>query len=297
MDQKFFEMLINQASDAAKRTRWILSAAMVISLAQLGAAYNFTYGFLRTFSEQMILNPTAENNPRLKDLQDMLMRSWIDQLSVNVNLFGIKFSAADASLIGSVSLLTISIWLFYSSRRENHIIGKTCILANNSHPKIKNQVFYGLSNIQLFGTLSNNDEPFKSLRHNSTDEVGGARYLVSILFYLPAITVFAMIAMDILSLVQLKAVFRGSAETLYHHLTTTPIKGSDPVRYLWSDVWPTFFTTVGIEVAVAIFLTHIIRSAAKYQTGTIRLLKELQLNGWAEYQPEPIQSSDTRIAA
>lgn len=162
MDQKLFEMLINQASDAARRTRWVLSAAMIISLAQLGAAYNFTYGFLRTFSEQVILNPSTVNNPRLKDLQDMLMRSWIDQLNVNVNLFGIKFSSADASLIGSISLLTISVWLFYSARRENHIIGKTCLLANQANHQIKNLVFYGLCNIQLFGTLSKNDEPFRS---------------------------------------------------------------------------------------------------------------------------------------
>jgi hypothetical protein len=298
METKFYEMLVEQAGDAAKRTRWVLSAAMIISLAQLGAAYNFSFGFLRKFSEQMILaTPTPGAPTRLKDLQDMLMRSWVDQLSVNVNLFGIKFSVADASLIGSISLLSISVWLFYSARRENHIIGKTCIIASEASQETKAIVFHGICNTQLFGTVSTNDEPISSLRGYNKSEIRSARLVISVLFYLPVITIFAMIATDVMSVVYLKAIFRGSSDTLYDYLANTPIPKTNPVRYLWSDVWPQFFLTIAIELGVGILLSHIIRSAAKFQTGTVKLLRELQDEGWGNVSMGESSAVNDRKAA
>lgn len=277
MDTKFYEMLIQQANHAADRTRWIVSVATIASLAQLGAAYNFSLSLLRTFTEQMIFKTKASadqiinTDGMLNNLQTSMVRNWTDLLNINVNLLGIKFSVVDASLIGSVALLVISVWLFYSTRKENHIIARTCRLANTESPQIKAMVYYGLQNTQMFCTISAHDKPIISLHGIEPQGSQILRYLVGTLFYLPVVTVFCMVAIDLLNIHVFSALFRGSAEPLIKVLK---------YQSLWDYTKNQIYTLIIIKIMIATLLSWIMYLADQLRQGSTLLLRELQTNGW-----------------
>lgn len=267
-----FEMLCNRVESAAQRSRWILLVSIVISLAQIGSAYNFTFGFLRDYTEYVvfeIINKGLTPN----ELQSAMMKTWIDQLSVNVNLVGLKFSVADASLVGSIALLIISTWLFYASRRENHLIGNTLIVSSTEPAETKRYVFLSLCGSQMFGTLSNTNEPIRTLNGNKPLSVGKTHTLVKLMIYMPVITVSFMIATDLLSLWYLKSVFRGSEETLYTFLDKNNRFG---------DIMPRLIFTIFFELILLAIVTHILRSVVQFQKANISLLKEADSNDWGK---------------
>ena len=104
MDIQFYQMLSSRIESAAQRSRWILLVASVISLAQIGAAYNFGYSFIRKYAEFLVFkSKNAGDNP-LSELQSALLENWVDQLTVDINIIGLKFSVTDASLIGAFAI-------------------------------------------------------------------------------------------------------------------------------------------------------------------------------------------------
>ena len=276
-DFKLFDMLLEKADHAAKRTRWILLVSMVVSFVQLGAAYNFSLGFLRSFSELMVFKYGQlgfdERNYYLKELQLSLIKGWVESMTVNVGLLGVKFSVVDASLIGVIALMIVSAWLFYSARRENHIIGKTCILAENSSAEIKEYVFYGLSFTQMFGSLSNNDSPISSLSREDSG-ASNLRFVLLGLLYLPVIAAVLMIFSDIASVFWYKSVFRGCDTTFFDYATTQDICAAHSP--FWDQLEFRFFLTIFIQTCFCLLITRFIDMANGYRRGTISLLRGLQ---------------------
>lgn len=273
MDIQFYQMLSSRIESAAQRSRWILLVASVISLAQIGAAYNFGYSFIRKYAEFLVFkSKNAGDNP-LSELQSALLENWVDQLTVDINIIGLKFSVTDASLIGAFAILIISAWLFYGCRRENHLIGKALMIANTESNEIKNYIFHSICSSQMFGTLTDSNEPISTLSSGApVSSIGGkTSFLVYFLFYLPAITVFFMVFTDIMSLVYFKAVFRGQEESVYNYLSSTG---------QLNDILPTFFITLLIEICILGLITHILRSAIRFQQGTVKLIRELEASSW-----------------
>lgn len=274
MNIQFYQMLSERIESAAQRSRWILLVASVISLAQIGAAYNFGYSFIRKYAEFLVFkNTDSKPLPALSELQSALLKSWVDQLTVNINIIGLKFSVTDASLIGAFAILIISAWLFYGCRRENHLIGKALMIANTESNEIKNYIFHSICSSQMFGTLTDSNEPISTLSSGGPVGSSGGKtsFLVYFLFYLPAITVFFMVFTDIMSLMYFKAVFRGQEESVYNYLSSTG---------QLKDILPIFFITLLIEICILGLITHILRSAIRFQQGTVKLIRELEASSW-----------------
>ena len=278
---KLFDMMLEKADYAAKRTRWILLVAMVVSFSQLGAVYNFGLSFLRNFSEMMVFNfgkiGFDKDNLYLKELQTALLKGWVESMTVNVSLLGVKFSVADMGLIGIGASFIVSVWLFFSARRENHLIGKTCILAEGEAADIRRYVFYGLSSTQMFGTLSENDNPVSSLQTEKESTALLARLAFSFLFYLPVISSLLVILSDVLSAYYYKAVFRGCDNTFIDYALGKVSSGAclNKVPF-WNDIRIHWYVTLGAQFCMCLAMARFIYQANRLRGGTVSLLRNLK---------------------
>lgn len=241
MKLEFYDMLIGNAKEASQRARWIFTVAIVISLVQLGAAYNFGYSETRDYVEDLVfrqglpatkqaLPPQAPalsasaaaergvGQAALKELRTAMVKSWVDEQTFHIGLLGIRMHAADAGLVGSFAFIAVSVWLFYAVRRENVVIANTIDIAGEEPPRTRAYVFHALVSSQMFATLQHHG------RHAAGAGAGaGAQALhlrmapgiAAVLTFLPAITLAAVIAFELLSVFRFAAVFRGYDTTLY----------------------------------------------------------------------------------
>jgi hypothetical protein len=280
MTGDFYKMLVEQVEKTSQRGRWILSISIIISLSQLGAAFNFTFGYLRIFTEYLIFDAPAwpTSSTPLSELQKELVKNWVDQLTININLIGAHFSVADANIIGGFALFIITVWLFYAARRENHLIGRACKIAESETKEYKSYLFFGICSTQLFGALSSNDAPIASLNQNQQKTVTGIRWLVTVLFYLPAITIASNITTDLLSVFRLHAVFRGSRQTLFEFLSD---------KKMFAPMLPHIITPILVQLVILWFTIKLVKSIVSYQQGTVSLLQELERKEW-NLRPEVV---------
>jgi hypothetical protein len=166
MKLEFFEAQIGAIAAAAKGSRWVLIVALVVSIAQIGATFNFGFSWGRTFAEGLAFTNARhavkqpdkdfdkdgfDKNPVVRELQKELVKNWVDQQFVNVPLVGLKFAVADENMVGGIALIVISIWLFYCLRRENLMIGTLMRVAKDETPAIRAHVYTGLPEVRYSG--------------------------------------------------------------------------------------------------------------------------------------------------
>jgi hypothetical protein len=209
----------------------------------------------------------------VKELKMNLLSNWVDQLFVNVPLFGLKFSVADASVIGAIALTIISIWFFYCLRRENHMIGVTLRLAQNESQDIKSYIYYGICGQQVFGTQTTNDDPIRSLGGQDSRTFVGLRTITALLFFAPVLALVIVLVSDVLSLVYFSAVFRGVETTLLKYYEEN---GG------FYEVLPRFAITIGLELVVCCLVFFLLWKAYDFQQGTAEVLREVSDKGWSK---------------
>jgi len=295
MKLEFYELLIDAAKEASQRARWTLTASIIISITQLGAVYNFGFSQLRSFIEQLMITTPAASDPAvLKELQSAMIKSWVDQLSVNVNLVGLKFSVADASFVGSLALVIVTTWLFFGIRRENHIIGRTLRMARAESAEIRAHVYYGLSNTQMFATVTDNDAPIAvNSEEGKSTTATSLRNAAVLLLYLPAITMAIMIVTDILSLIYFSAIFRGK-------VSSTVLDALLNETGALKRVLPGYVAKMIIEIVVLLFLYHVTKRIHRFQRGTTKVLRSVSSKGWGNVflgdSPDEQPQSSSQIA-
>ena len=210
----FYQMLSDRVYSAAQRSRIILLISVVVCLAQIGAAYNFSLSFLRSFTKGLVMGSTEDKDAGvLSKLQEKVMSQWVDQLEVDVSLIGLSFSVVDTSVIGAFSLLIVSTWLYYSCRRENHLIGNMICSATMEGRDVKRFVFQSACSSQMFTTLSDTNSPISSMHPSYSYSIGRISGVVKILIFFPVVTVLITFAVDMASLFCMTAFFRGSERT------------------------------------------------------------------------------------
>ena len=99
-------------------------------------------------------------------------------------------------------LTVAGIWLFYSIRRENHTIGLLLYDYNDADDQIKWLIYHGINSSSVF-TLTHvrlGDDPFKSVnKFPSKNQLKFVRYMAGRLWYLPIISLWFIIVIDIFS--------------------------------------------------------------------------------------------------
>jgi hypothetical protein len=261
MNLDFFKMRIDAIRDATSRNRWIYATATISAVAQMLAAFNLLFSWLRTFP---LSGRPFPKDPVVAELQKAMLRNWVDSHFISIPLLGLKFSITDASVVGSFLLCILSVWLFFSMRRENHLIGQTLTEAQHCGDDLKAYVYLGITGTQIFATVSNNDKPFTTLRTPERDERGVVlKGSVYVLMYLPAIAIFFVLFTDFLSLV-LPSAFRSPHEPV----------GSLAFRDPAGLIEIVIRTLIGIFLG-GVTLLNVIK-AGSYQQGTRELLREVK---------------------
>lgn len=258
--QKAYELRIQAAEDSLKRSRLAFFTTTVVSLAVLFAGWNAYVSWYRGF----VTHDKFSDNPVTAHAQKELISEWVKSHTISVALLGIRVGVSDAAPLASFTLLITTIWFFYCVRRENHSIGTLLIESKNEDIHTKEMIFHGIASQLVFIDLSGNDEPISRLSYDPTDgphSVPFVRGMLRFLAFLPAMTIFFVIIMDILSIVYLRSVFRDPPHTpLLQHM------GLDD----W--IWISLFECAALAIGVsATFLTA--RTLA-FESGTARVLKE-----------------------
>ena len=68
-------------------------------------------------------NESAKDSTIPDLLAEAALKEWVASQSVTIALLGIRVSVDDAPVLGTSTLLVLSVWLLLLSRRENHTIG------------------------------------------------------------------------------------------------------------------------------------------------------------------------------
>lgn len=168
--------------------------------------------------QQRFILPLQEFNKRNAATE------WTKTLSISINLLGIEANISDLPVVGSFSLMVISLWFLFTVRRENKAI--VALLRDvyketkftkdnrNSNWDIGNLAFQGAIHSLLFTSTNANDRPMSEediFEETATGKrfdgtVSGlttlVRYLIFLLMLLPAIIIFVLIYTDYKSLYQ-----------------------------------------------------------------------------------------------
>lgn len=134
-------------------------------------------------------------------LLEQQIRSWIDTQVVSVSLLGIRISVSDFAFLGSIALAICSLYFLLCTRRENHEIGylfqdiedQLGTLGYHAYAMVSSFMVFNLSGSHSSGGT---DAVISSLQRSVGKRIRFVRLTSSILYFLPAITLFSTIICD-----------------------------------------------------------------------------------------------------
>ncbi len=215
MDYQLANQLVKGAQKSINRTLWVYSAIIVLFFSVIVVLWNLYLSWIKN----LFLN--IENLENLTTPQIELFRIWTSSTFFSIPMININLQISDASTIVSLAFFILIIWLFFSARRENHIIGKTLFLALNEGNEMKKFIYYGISFSNLFSTISERDDPISSLQYvESEKKVKYARGIIQFVFIAPTIAILSIIFLDLYSLFSLSSLFRKQSNVPLHELLT-----------------------------------------------------------------------------
>lgn len=205
-------------------------------------------------------NPTEVTDHAQKEL----VSEWVKNQIISVGLLGIRVSVADLSVLGSLSLFIISVWLFFAIRRENRAIGtllRDAYLSKDWNWDERYMIYQGIIHHLVFLDFGRGDQPIDDFEKEESDEIYHMpllRTLVKSLFFLPPFAITLVIIMDVLTLCCLDAPFRPSHTPLWEILGRSD--------FIWAA------GTDGFAFLLFIFTSIICWKSLKFTTATSTLL-------------------------
>lgn len=102
-------MLLEAASIAIKRARYVFIIVNIAGILIFSAEFNAIFPWIRNSIDRANTDP---------DLKELLTQVWFTELQVvSVPLRGIKFSAFDLTVFGSLASLLLAIWFYYCVKK------------------------------------------------------------------------------------------------------------------------------------------------------------------------------------
>jgi hypothetical protein len=198
------QVRVQGSTEAVKRARFAFLVSTVASLAIFITEWNAYLSWYRHFPLAEAFPPNEVTKEAFKDV----LQQFVEGRVITASLLGIRVGVSDMAVLGSLTLLVCSIWLFFSIRRHNHSVGSLLRDARNLPPVARRLVYYGVSSSLVFTTVTAYDAAISSLAEDqSPHEAKLTRAVVTFLFYLPAAVIALTIVADLLSVFVLKAVF------------------------------------------------------------------------------------------
>jgi hypothetical protein len=210
---------IEAAKDATSRSRLALMVCTIAALSFLIAEFNSYISWNRDFAFFETLStlekPTGE-------LQRRLLADWASSTSMNVNLLGIHVSASDATPLGGIAITFLTLWLFYSVKRENRIVGTLLRDTRDSTVAIMDVAYSGIVSYMVF-TATDPKKPHTSNLDDATmvtdDRAGPSSsettpprrfFGFALLLWLPPFAIAVSLLFDVLSISVIPTPFRDS---------------------------------------------------------------------------------------
>jgi hypothetical protein len=152
-------MRVDAIKDSQQRSRIAFFVSTITSAILFGVLWN---EFLSWDIEYALL----EQKPAGwgQDLAyTQLVRNWADSQFVSVSLLGIRFSADDIQVLGSIALFIVALNLCMCLRRENHEIGTLLNETSESPVDVRQMAYVGVRSTMVFSATGPYDDPFNSL--------------------------------------------------------------------------------------------------------------------------------------
>ncbi|HEV7860353.1 MAG TPA: hypothetical protein VGO91_17180 [Pyrinomonadaceae bacterium] len=255
---------IEAVQEAAKRARSAFIALIISSLSILITMWN-AYGSWNRFLPLMSEGKFATSEVT-QTAQKELLAEWIKDQTISVGLLGIRISATDAALLGSIGLYVITIWFYYSIRRMNNIIGSLLVDTRKEKHEFLEWIYYGVTGSLIFSAPDPGDRPIKSLRYPADQDGPGifVRYAYKFLFFLPVLAIVAIVVGDILSLVALSAPFRQG----------TPVLIRNIINYATISEWAKLIIMELVAVLLILETLRLCWRCVQFENGTENVIKD-----------------------
>lgn len=195
---KALELRLASVKEALQRTRSVFIVMTIASAAILFTLWNASFSRERTVafvgldfaSAQADLSTVPRYCDKLKAAalpitpqqtpetpqalgRRKLVENWYDSRSIHVGLLGIHVSISDLPVIGSFSLVVVTIWFFYAQRRANRSLVSLFRYTQREHSNdltLRSIVFHEVRNSLLFIKTEENDDPLKGLESESAED-------------------------------------------------------------------------------------------------------------------------------
>src|SRR5260370_23011271 len=206
IQSKTIEMKLSGVREATRRSRFVFLVMTIGAVTILVSLWNSTLGWDRGLAFPTVAstdNNTGVLTPdallKIKENQGELTREWISRLNVSVGLFGIRVSAADLAVVGSVGLVIIMVWFFFSQRRENRAVVTLLRYCRKQSERCEldksraNFVYECIVQSILFIDMCGGDQPislFPDEKRPRNNKI--IRVILRVLAFLPPITILAI---------------------------------------------------------------------------------------------------------
>jgi hypothetical protein len=239
--------LLDAAKIAISRSRYVFAAVNVSTIVMLSAEYNGSILWLRNALARAIDRKDPDYTKIYRDIIEK------DLGVVSVPLIGIKFSISDITVMGAVGMTILAIWMFYATRRENHVVTKIIqeisLALSNKNSNKASYLYDALGHNFLF--LATAKRPNVTIRAT-----------VRALFFAP-LWVLAVIIL---------------AETL--SLFVTMNGRMDVKQTFWSGYSPSEHVEVVLRTVfcaiIAVYVFTICRDIDRFQSDTVHQLEDIR---------------------
>jgi len=158
---------------------------------------------LENLSEARKLQLSPEKMTDVTDqVQREIVSEWVKNQVISVGLLGIRVSVEDFSILGSMGLLITTLFMFYSIRNENIAMGNLLKHAFKfSDWDDRYLVYQGIVPHLVFLDLGDLHKPIDDFeKPTSIKKMPLVPLKIKVLLWLPALTIFLIVAADIWTL-------------------------------------------------------------------------------------------------
>jgi len=260
MEDFKYKERVEGAQESIKRSRWVFLALTIVSLSFLITAWN-AYG---SWTREIPLTIHSwTDDTVVAHLQQHLTEEWVKSQMIDVPVLGIHIGISDAAPLGGFGILILSIWFYFSTRRENRTIAELLIDTLHEPDETRSRIFHSIASYLVFLTIAKTDDPITSLR--ATVRRGSAfatlRAVVKMLFFLAPFTIFVIVLCDTASIFWLGAPYRAHHQPL--------IKGDIPTTF-----WIEWGSIEVIALILAAFAALLCLRALQFTAATGNVLNE-----------------------
>ncbi|HYW73559.1 MAG TPA: hypothetical protein VE961_21230 [Pyrinomonadaceae bacterium] len=229
VELKTIDLRLDAIKDATQRSRYVFVVMTIMTATILISLWNAMLSWDRGVAFEPRPSQTAQANqpqppgpeaaaPAPSDVnaramlvaenQRTVTSEWLKNLVVSVGLLGIRVSTNDLAVVGSLSLIVIMVWFFFSQRRENRaIVG----LLRDCSDKYKTgtlskelcwMVYEAVVQNIVFLDMGGDDKPLTGLRdqQGNSERNQIVRFILTGMGYLPPLTILMILISDIASL-------------------------------------------------------------------------------------------------